>query len=76
MDFIDLEKVYDRVNRGTLWQVLRMFDMFEWIKSVCLESSSCVRGKEVESEWFRIDSWVRQGSIMHPWLFMIYLWME
>ena len=24
MGFIDLEKVYDRVNRETLWQVLRM----------------------------------------------------
>ena len=25
--FIDLEKVYDRVNREALWQVLRMYDM-------------------------------------------------
>ena len=25
--FVDLEKVYDRVNRETLWQVLRMYDV-------------------------------------------------
>ena len=27
VSFIDLEKVYDRVNREGLWQVLRMYDM-------------------------------------------------
>ena len=25
--FIDLEKVYGRVNKGALWQVLRMYDV-------------------------------------------------
>ena len=25
--FMDLEKVYDRVNRESLWQVLRMHDV-------------------------------------------------
>ena len=27
MGFMDLEKVYDRVNREALWQVLRMYDV-------------------------------------------------
>ena len=25
--FIDLEKAYDRVNRETLWQVMRTYDV-------------------------------------------------
>ena len=25
--FMDLEKVYDRVNREALWQVLRVYDV-------------------------------------------------
>ena len=25
--FIDLEKAYDRVNKKTLWQVLKMYDV-------------------------------------------------
>ena len=27
VDFIDLEKIYDRVNREALWQVLRMYNV-------------------------------------------------
>ena len=27
MGFIDLKKVYDRVNREALWQLLRMYDV-------------------------------------------------
>ena len=27
MIFMDLKKVYDRVNREALWQVLRMYDV-------------------------------------------------
>ena len=25
VDFMDLEKAYDRINRETVWQVLRMY---------------------------------------------------
>ena len=39
--FIDLEKVYDRVSREALWQVLRMYDvggkMLDGIKSTFVE---------------------------------------
>ena len=27
MGFMDLEKVYDKVSREVLWQILRMYDM-------------------------------------------------
>ena len=27
LGFMDLEKVYDRVNREALWQMLRMYDL-------------------------------------------------
>ena len=40
------------------------------------DSSTCVRVKRGESEWFRIDSGVRQGFIMSPWLFNVHsIWM-
>ena len=45
MGFMDLEKTYDRVNRETLWQVLRMYDvsgnLLNGIKSVYVKSLAC-----------------------------------
>ena len=36
MGFIDSEKVYDRVNRESLRQVLRMYDVISVIKSMLI----------------------------------------
>ena len=52
---MDLEKVYDRVNKEVLWQVLRMYmggKLLSGIKSMYVNSIACVRVKERESEWF------------------------
>ena len=62
VDFIDLEKVYNRVNRESVWQVLRIYDvrgkLLSGIKSMYVDSS---RVEGSESKQFRIDSGVRQG---------------
>ena len=74
MGFIDLEKAYDRVNREALWQVLRTYvggKLLNGIKCININSLACVKG--CESECFRIDSGVRQGYIMSPWLLNVYM---
>ena len=38
-----------------------------------VDSSAYVRVKGGESEWFRIDSGVREGYIMSLWLFIVYM---
>ena len=77
MGFIDLEKAFDMVNREALWQMLRMYDVgnkpLSGIKTTYVESSACVRAKRDESEQFRVDSGVRQGCIMSPWLLNVYM---
>ena len=49
MDFIDLEKAHDRVNRDALWQVFRMYNvgnkLLSGIKNMYVDSSACVRVK-------------------------------
>ena len=42
------------------------------IKSMYVNSLPCVRVKGGESQCFKIDSGVRQGCIMSPWLFNVY----
>ena len=79
MGFIDLEKAFDMVNREALWQVLRMYDggrgkLVSGVKGMYVDNSACVRVKGGEGEGFRIGSMVRQGCIMSPWLFNIYIY--
>ena len=49
MDFIDLEKAYDRFNREAVWQVLKLYDvggkLLNGIKSMYGNSLACVRVK-------------------------------
>ena len=58
--FIDLEKMYNRVNREALWEVLKMYDiggkLLNGIKRMYINSSASVRVKRSENELFRIDS--------------------
>ena len=73
---MDLEKAYDSVNRNSLWEELRMYDvggkLLNGIKSMYVNSVACIRIKG-ESECFRINSGMRQGYIMSPWLFNVYV---
>ena len=75
--FMDLEKACNRVNREALWQVLRMCDvggkLLNGMKSMYVNSLACVRLRGGESECFRINSGVRQGCIMSPRLFNVYI---
>ena len=72
--FIDLEKAY---GMEALCQVLRMYNvggkLLGGIKSVYVDSFGCAKVKGGVSEGFRIDSGMRQGWIMFPWLFNVYM---
>ena len=61
----------------TLWQVLRMYDVIlrdiKIIHVNVIYFKVYVRIKGSFSEFFRTDRGVRQGCIMSPWLFNVYM---
>src|SRR5678816_4156031 len=77
LGFMDLLQAYDRVNREALWQGLVIygvgFRLLNGIKSMYEDSEACVRINGVKGDWFSINSRVRQGCVMSPWLFNLYM---
>ncbi len=77
MACIDLEKVYHMVCSDRLWQVLERYGihggLMRAIQSMYLGSRACVRISGIMSGWFPITHGVRQGCVMSPWLFNVFM---
>ena len=75
--FVDLEKAYDRVNRSKLWSVLEEYgvkgQLLASVQAMYEGSKACVRVYGKLSEWFVVSKGVRQGCVMSPWLFNIFM---
>ena len=75
--YMDLEKAYDRVDRDAMWKVLGMYgvngNLLSAIQSLYEESEARVRVCRKESDWFSVKVGLRQGCVMSPWLFNIFL---
>ena len=75
--FMDLEKAYDRVDRDAMWQVLRIYGIggkvLRGIMSFYEEGRACVRVASELSESFEVKMGLRQGCVMSPWLFNVYM---
>ena len=75
--FMDLEKAYDRVDRRALWDVLKIYGvggkLLNAVKAFYENCRAKVRVNYVESESFSISVGVKQGCVMSPWLFNIFM---
>ena len=75
--FMDLEKAYDKVDWDALWEVLKIYgvggQLLQGIKAFYQNASACVRIDGELSESFGIRVGVRQGCVMSPWLFNVYM---
>ena len=75
--FVDLEKAYDSVNRVELWKILKEYGVDEGLvralRGFYDGSKACVRVNSVMSDVFKIERGVRQGCVMSPWLFNIFM---
>jgi hypothetical protein len=75
--FVDLEKAYDRVPRGKLWECLQEYgidgQLLRAIKSLYSDCKSCVRIAGKLSEQFNVSCGLRQGCVLSPLLFIVYM---
>ena len=66
--FMDLEKAYDRVDRDSLWQILRLYgvggELLKALQNFYVDSRACGKIRNKVSEWFSVNVGVRQGCVM------------
>jgi len=77
MVFVDQEKAFDRVNREKLWTVLEEYgikgQLLDNTRALYRESRAAVRTRSGYTTWFDVTSGVRQGCVLSPLLFIIYM---
>ena len=75
--FIDFKKAFDRVWHDALWATMNKFNMgqklIHTIKELYSKATSAVLTQGTVGEWFRTTVGVRQGCLLSPTLFNIYL---
>ena len=75
--FVDLRKAYDSVPRDTLWRILHVYGvhtkLIELLMDLHTGTQAAVRMGGVVSEWFDVHGGVRQGCVIAPLLFNIYM---
>ena len=75
--YMDLEKAYHRVDRETMWCVLGMYgingQLLKAVQYLYEKSEACVRVCREEGEWFEVGVGLRQGCVMSPWLFNLFM---
>ena len=75
--YMDLEKAYDRIDRDAMWRVLSMYgingQLLKAVQSLYTGSEACVRVCREEGEWFEVGVGLKQGCVMSPWLFNLFM---
>ena len=77
MAFLDLKKAYDSVWREGLWEKLKTYGVGDKFLRVCRELYSSVSARvrigQTLSEAFRIACVLRQGCVLSPCLFSLFI---
>ncbi|KAK3561638.1 hypothetical protein QTP86_011885 [Hemibagrus guttatus] len=77
MCFVDLEKAFDRVPRGILWEVLWEYGvrgpLLRAVRSLYNRSRSLVRIASCKSDLFPVHVGLQQGCPLSPVLFIVFM---
>jgi hypothetical protein len=75
--FIDFHKAYDGIQRGLLWQKLQAAglqgNMLEAVKNIYSLVQCSVNINSHMTSWFHVSTGLKQGCILSPVLFNMYL---
>ncbi|WP_419585599.1 RNA-directed DNA polymerase, partial [Thiolapillus sp.] len=75
--FIDFKKAFDRVWNAALWATMKKYNISNYliqvIKNLYNKATSAVLFNGSIGHWFRTTTGVRQGCILSPTLFNIFL---
>ena len=72
-----INKKNDYINRNKLWQRLQEINvstkMLTAFKSLYVNVSACVKINNLTTEWFSVNSGLKQGCSLSPLLFNLYI---
>ena len=77
--FLDLEKAFDRVPRQKIWEALKdnYYGVPEKLARAIYNTYENIRARvktnNENEDWFEIQSGVRQGSVLSPLLFILFM---
>ncbi len=75
--FLDIRKAYDRVDRDTLWEVLSSLGyggkFLRILKNMYSQLQARASSNEIESEVIDLKVGLKQGCVMSPLLFALYI---
>jgi len=75
INFIDFKKAFDSIHRNSLWKILRSYGLPQKIVTLIqlfYQQFECsIINNNTLTDWFSVDSGVRQGCILSPILFIV-----
>ena len=75
INFIDFEKAFDSIHRGSLWEIMRQYGipskLINIVKLMYTDSMCAVLDDGEETEWFKVKTGVKQGCVMSGFLFLL-----
>ena len=75
--FLDLSKAFDSADRSILWQIMESrgapAKLIALIKNLHDSHRCVVRAEQMQSEWFSVSTGVKQGDVLAPMLFNLYM---
>ena len=72
--FIDFKKAFDKVCHAALWATMRKYNIgSKLVRTIYDNATSAVIFNSSIGDWFRITVGVRQGCLLSPTLFNIFL---